>query len=213
MSWCKAIFLPFLLKRIKQIYLCRNKSLINGGATCPWLELKEPSVSLQSCTSQTKSTHTTYVITSTFLIENICHDSLPQERRKLHHQLAMRQEPLPPLFCKQCVQTAFFPSSSSANPAASFMPPNPLQTHFCQDVQPGISLLNSTVNCNCTVELHTHSCVLPFKSQFRKWSCSLDDVFLCQCLVACHFFPSPTSEWLWQKPIDGNAPGIPRQTP
>lgn len=109
MSWCKVISLPSLLKRICEKYLYRSKSLINGGATCPWLELKEPSVSLQSCTSQTKSTHTTYVITSTFLIENICHDSLPQERRKLHYQLAMLQEPLPLKLYKQRIQLFSLP--------------------------------------------------------------------------------------------------------
>lgn len=111
MIWCKAISLPSLSKRgiFYKKYLYRSKSLINGEATCPQWELKEPSVSLQSCTFQTKSTHTTYVITSTFLIENICHDSLPQERRKLHHQLAMLEETFPVKLCKQCIQLFSLP--------------------------------------------------------------------------------------------------------
>lgn len=128
--------------------------------------------------------------------------SLQCNRNSSHHRSA-----------SSVFKQPFSPSSSSANPTASFMPPNPLQTYFCQDIQPGISLLNSTINSSFTVELHTRSCALPFKSQFRKWSCSLDDVFLCQCLVACNFFPSSTSKSLWQKPIDGNAPGILRQVP
>lgn len=90
---------------------------------------------------------------------------------------------------------------------------NPLQRYFPQDLQPGIGLLNSTINKNCTVELHSCSCVLPFNSQFRKWSCSLDDVFLCQCIALCNFFPSPTSKWLWWKQADGSAPGARRHTP
>lgn len=129
----------------------------------------------------------TYVITSTFLRENICHGCLPQERRRLHHQLAVLEEPLPLKLSKHWIQVLPLPQ------------PTQQSFSFLHESFANLLSTRSAAGAWLAVPYHQHelpcwdlhnTCVLQFKNQFRKLGCSWDDVFSCQYAVTRkYFFP------------------------